>query len=61
MLGFLAEGLPAGSKISELHVQNFRTRGRKFQNKMALDLGRDFQNWENWELNWVKEKRFGID
>ena len=61
MLGFLAEGLPAGSKISELHVQNFRTRGRKFQNKMALDLGRDFQNEENRDLSLVMEERFGID
>ncbi|MBI2654928.1 hypothetical protein HYX06_00700 [Candidatus Woesearchaeota archaeon] len=31
--------------------------GPEFQNKMALELGRDFQNWENWELELVEEKR----
>src|SRR3989338_4007450 len=46
------------SQISEqgmmalgLDFQNYRTRiselmGQEFQNKMALDLGRDFQNWK---------------
>jgi len=39
---FWAECLLAGSGISELI-------GRIFQNKMALVLGRDFQNWEDGE------------
>ena len=54
MPGFLEEALPAGSRISEL-------LGLEFQNKMALVLGRNFQNWENSGLELVKEKRLEID
>ena len=45
-------------------VKDFRIACPEFQNNVSgiseqkiVRLGRDFQNWENWELSLIREKR----